>query len=517
MPPRDAALAMRYCRRAADLEYDHAYLPLGTMHLLGDAGAIDTTEAAKWIRRAADRGLKKGLPCLGELYELGTGVPQDLDLAVSNYRRAAAKGSDCARVCLANRGLRYGDERVSLEEARSCLAKAARSGWCKAQLELGWAHALGEAGDRDYDRAAYWCEKAFEDCLADTAWTLGVLDRRGLGASRDLGKAANWLRMATLHGHMKAKAELADLAAQGDDAPADPQRAAEQLSRVRDLSDPDIQCLVGSTFDTGFIGPRDRGHAELWYEKSARQGHPGAQLLLALLHWDGRAHQPDRETAERWFRAAADQQFPFAMYLWGRMLERGRFGPPDPAEAAAWYRKAAAMRVPEAQTSLGRFHEHGIELPTDHEKAARLYRHAARRGDHEAQWRFGCMVSEGKGVPQDAAEAARWWQKAAEQLHPPAQRLLGNAFLEGSGVDRDLVKAWAWLQISAEEGDEQAGELLDAVAGRMTEDQLRAAKRLNQEIWSDLYNTDAKSRNAATRPPTRVLDETWFRIPGRLG
>ena len=79
------------------------------------------------------------------------------------------------------------------------------------------------------------------------------------------------------------------------------------------------------------------------------------------------------------------------------------------------------------------------------------YRRAANQGHARAQANLGLMLGEGRGVPLDYMEACLWSSLAAEQL---------------TGEDRDL-----------------AVENRDAVAARMTADQIADAQRRARE-WT---------------------------------
>jgi TPR repeat protein len=121
-------------------------------------------------------------------------------------------------------------------------------------------------------------------------------------------------------------------------------------------------------------------------------------------------------------------------------------------------------------------------------KALQLFRPMAEQGDAKAQHFLGVMYVNGKGVPQDFAEAVKWYRKAADQGYAGAQNNLGLMYLKGNGVPQDYVQAHRWFNLAAaslsvSETGMRAGAVhqRDAVAKRMTPDQIAEAQRLARE------------------------------------
>jgi TPR repeat protein len=106
----------------------------------------------------------------------------------------------------------------------------------------------------------------------------------------------------------------------------------------------------------------------------------------------------------------------------------------------------------------------------------------ANLGDLKSQAQLGLMYSKGLGVPQDYYEAAKWYYRAADRGDPQAQFALGMMYNKGQGVRRDYVLAEMWLNLSASKivGDDRdfVARTRDAVASKMTAEQLAAAQRL---------------------------------------
>ena len=113
-------------------------------------------------------------------------------------------------------------------------------------------------------------------------------------------------------------------------------------------------------------------------------------------------------------------------------------------------------------------------------------RERAAAGDAEAQFNLGKMYEAGRGgLKQDYAEAERWYRRSAEQGDVFAQASLGILHRFGKGVRQDLVQAYMWFELAASPASEGAlesiAEMREAIAARMTPEQISEARRLARE------------------------------------
>jgi len=112
----------------------------------------------------------------------------------------------------------------------------------------------------------------------------------------------------------------------------------------------------------------------------------------------------------------------------------------------------------------------------------------AQQGNAESQAKLAQAYLEGRGVQQSDLEAAKWYRKAAEQGNADAQSNLGVMYAQGKGVTQDYIQAHLWLNLSAAglkgEEWEKAAKARDAVASKMTAQQLAEAQRLAREWQS---------------------------------
>jgi TPR repeat protein len=139
---------------------------------------------------------------------------------------------------------------------------------------------------------------------------------------------------------------------------------------------------------------------------------------------------------------------------------------------------------PLAQVRLGNMYSKGTwTIAKNDESAADWYRKAALQGDAEGQYHLGLCYDRGLGVPKNTILALDWYNKAARQGNSSAQYELGTCYRLAKGVAPDLCKAYMWFNLAAASGSENAREAREAMAHRMTADQIRKAEHMSREEW----------------------------------
>ena len=111
---------------------------------------------------------------------------------------------------------------------------------------------------------------------------------------------------------------------------------------------------------------------------------------------------------------------------------------------------------------------------------------SAEQGDSSGQNSLGRAYRDGLGVPQDHAEAVRWFRLSAEQEDADALYNLGLAYRDGQGVPQDDVAAHMWLSLAAARNHEGATAARDALAERMSPQQIAEAASAEQE-WAEAH------------------------------
>jgi uncharacterized protein len=189
----------------------------------------------------------------------------------------------------------------------------------------------------------------------------------------------------------------------------------------------------------------------------------------------------------------------FAWGLLALMLSGAAFAAPFEDATSAYrrgdYEKAMELIRPlaergdvRAQFNLATMHYNGEGVSQNHQEAAKWFRMAAEKGDAQAQRYLGFMYAHGQGVARDDREAVKWYGLAAEQGDAEAQVNLGVMYSSARGTAQNYVQAHKWFSLAAErfpaserEKKDQAVKNTEALAQRMSPDQIAEARRLARE------------------------------------
>ncbi|MEO8616566.1 MAG: tetratricopeptide repeat protein [Luteolibacter sp.] len=135
-----------------------------------------------------------------------------------------------------------------------------------------------------------------------------------------------------------------------------------------------------------------------------------------------------------------------------------------------------------SQVELGNLFSKGQGVAKDDKEAIKWYLLAAAQGNLDAQMFLGGIYIRGKSVPKNSAEAAKWYLMAAEQGNAEAQCQVGRMHMVGAGVPKDDAQAYRWSSMAAAQGNMPAKTVLMVLEKRMSEEQIAAAKLLNQDL-----------------------------------
>jgi hypothetical protein len=150
------AIAVDWCRRAAEGGFLAAQIELGQRYADGRGVAQDLSEAVKWRLLAAKQGSALAQGLVGVMYYVGAGVAADDAEAMRWFGMAARQGVAEAQLFM---GVMYDTGRGAPEddaEAVRWYALAAAQGDGAAQYFLGEKHEAGEGVSRDVVEAYAW-------------------------------------------------------------------------------------------------------------------------------------------------------------------------------------------------------------------------------------------------------------------------------------------------------------------------------------------------------------------------
>ncbi len=135
------------------------------------------------------------------------------------------------------------------------------------------------------------------------------------------------------------------------------------------------------------------------------------------------------------------------------------------------------------QYGLGLMYGNGFGVPMDDALAIKWYGLAAEQGHALAQSNLAIMHQNGWGVPQNDAEAVRLYALAADQGITDAMTALAYFYAMDFSADYDPVQAYKWYSLAALFDTLDANARLEAVADKMTPEQI-AAGVAEVEVWS---------------------------------
>ncbi len=228
-------LAAQWCRRAADRGDAAAENHFGTMYRGGIGVEKNKQEGVSWYRRAARQGYPAAMFNLGTAYYNGDGVNIDDVLANAWFLSAQKNGSEPANEAVARMAtdlpaarvtesyvqlavmLRKGDEIPRNDGAAAeFYRRAAERGDPSASVELAQQLLIGLGVPQDYSEARLRCEAAARAGFGPGAYCLGLMNRQGMGVSKNPELAAKWFeRAAEMHDH-RAMLYLAEIYYKGE-------------------------------------------------------------------------------------------------------------------------------------------------------------------------------------------------------------------------------------------------------------------------------------------------------------
>ena len=234
----------------------------------------------------------------------------------------------------------------------------------------------------------------------------------------------------------------------------------------------------------------------------------------------------DFATALKEWRPLAEQGNAKAQVNLGYMYDKRKGVTQDYAEAVKWYRKEAEQGNANGQDNLGWMYKNGKGVDKDKELAAKWRCKAAEQGNEkhikgclniahkgsaETQYKLGKLFQRGQGVEQDDDRAARWicsaatkglsearkgCQKLASSGKAVAQYHLGVMLARGSGVLQDIGSAHMSLNIAAANGFSDAMGERDALAKKLSGEQLeKANNRAKRCMDADYKDCDAEVKS----------------------
>jgi hypothetical protein len=200
-------------------------------------------------------------------------------LRFASINLSGCRSEECARPFLARsreiiaRGVRAGDPDILYQQALqlegsesvTMMHKAAASGSGEAALVLHDWYLSGRFVPRDPAQARQWLEKAVTTGSADALWVASRIYRK---------KRRQYIEKAALNGHRTAQLAMAKIHADN------PSLYYEWLMRSARQGEPEAQFLLAQSFLDGYGVRQDNYLGRQWMKLSAGLGHVPAQEYL---------------------------------------------------------------------------------------------------------------------------------------------------------------------------------------------------------------------------------------------
>ena len=196
-------------------------------------------------------------------------------------QQAPAQDAQTPNTAQAQRLQEQASRDPDLPNAIKRVEEQAFEGIGEAQHDLAAIYTAGHGGvEQDYERAAFWFEKAAENGIANASYNLGVLHHQGLGFSPDVNKAMTWYQDAASKGHPEAQYNLGIAYIEGIGVPYDPVTAANYFENAANNGVVEAAYNLGLIYENGLLGSAQPDNALLWYKTAADQGSPEAKQAL---------------------------------------------------------------------------------------------------------------------------------------------------------------------------------------------------------------------------------------------
>lgn len=481
-----------------DRQFPWAQLALGDMYSTGQFVTADKQAAHKYFSMASASGIEAAdrrlaLPELtgddlfnraSELSEMGK-YEDSFALLYSASNCGDSKAQYLSAVMLESGVGTIQD----MGRARELYLSSAELGYSDSQTKVGGFYVLGDGEDVNYEKAAFWFDKAAKQGNPVALNDLGNMFKEGLFFERDEVKAISLYKLAAERGgdagklnfgrHLtqsedpkevslgvdlleqaaenglaKAQTTLALHYVGGDIVEKDLDRAFNLFQAAAASGNLEGIVGLGMNYANGYGCEKDLVQAAQLFEVAAEQGAAQAQFNLAWSYHYGLGVDRDLELALNWYSAAAEQGNPGAIRGVGEMYEIGAGGlQQDLVKAAQLYERAAEMGDLVAQYNLGVFYEHGEGVPTNRRLAETYLERSANQGHNSAQLNLGLLYQSGvDGVP-DFKKAIYWLQMASESGNPKAHGAIGSMYLNGNGVEKNVEKGVHHFELSAAKGE----------------------------------------------------------------
>lgn len=354
-------------------------------------------QALNELKALAKDNNAQALAELGFIYEYGVAVPKDTIQAIKYYEQAC-----------------------NVEEPYGCY-----------NARYFYLHGLGVMQDDVLAKElADKTSKADIDTDAQTVTRLiaDEIDTAKQAAESDITQRSRFIE--TLRQYAGGGRAMAALITRLGYSKADILHLAELWAQERD---PELNFIVGSLYDSGFVEVDDKEARSLqWFRKAAELGQADAQNILGYFYLNGkRGIKRDLQKGGQWYELAAAQGNVDALINLGEIYYSGTQVPLDYARAFEFFERAAKMGKSRALNYLAWMYTNGQFVDTDCRKAAELFAQGRTSFADDPHFQVTCEKDR-----QARAEAVAMREKNLPKLTFNRDRVFGAS--QGSGYACEL-------------------------------------------------------------------------------
>jgi len=407
-------------------------------------------QAFPLLEKAAENGNSEAQYYLGLMYENGRGVEADMGKSVEWLKKSAARGNKDAAEYLESMAdyeaateehekavrqvMKTGEEikRVkktytAQEKELEALIKNAEKS-ATAAYDLGLKYEKGDGIEADQKEAYYWYSQAAgaeSGIVPQAVIALAYMYYEGRGTARDRKEAYRLFKLSNSQVDVfnKAYYMMGVMERDGDGAPKDLNAALGSFG---------LAVKYGHT-----EAEKARQEVVAQIEREAREAREAAQIASEYMK------KSERDKAIPYLKKAADLGDTWAQLALGVLYEDGAGITQDNKSALYWYEKAGHKGDVRAQRFIGAMYHNGKGAGKNYEKAIYWCEKAAKQGDVVSMNRLGLLYVHAENEAQrDRNKAAYWYIQSKKQGNQNGVVLLANLveYLESMSA---LGESWA--------------------------------------------------------------------------
>jgi localization factor PodJL len=258
-------------------------------------------------------------------------------------------------------------------------------------------------------------------------------------------------------------------------APVQPTAIEQSIEKPATGAAPAAAAPKAAPIETGLLEPELGSDPVLTGSLPQTMGTTSVSSLVA-----GEAAQaddmPSAEVGNLALREAAALGDASAQFVVATRYLNGENVQQDYAKAAYWYGKAAAQGSAPAQYRVATMYERGRGVARDLKAALGWYERAASAGNIKSMHNAAVLASGNELGQPDYQRAYKWFSLGAAHGLKDSQFNLAVLIERGLGTATSPADAYFWYAAAAKQDDAMAAKRATALAEKLTEAELAAAK-----------------------------------------